>query len=97
MAHYIAMVHKERESCYGVSFPDFAGQITAADSLDAAVDRARSLLSFIAEGWEVEDGPFPQPRSIDALRQDPEFVKDAADAILIAVPLAHHVFRPAAE
>lgn len=97
MAHYIAMVHKDSESCYGVSFPDFVGQITAADSLDAAVDRARSLLSFIAQGWEAEDGPFPQPRSIDELRRDPDFLDDASDAILIAVPLERQIFRPAAE
>lgn len=97
MAHYIAMVHKENESCYGVSFPDLVGHVTGADSLDDAVERARSLLSFVAEGWESVDGPFPAPRSIDELRRDPEFRDDAADAILIAVPLERAAFRPAAE
>ncbi|MCA3595034.1 MAG: type II toxin-antitoxin system HicB family antitoxin [Methylobacterium sp.] len=97
MAHYIAMVHKENDSCYGVSFAEFPGQITAADSLDEAVERASSLLSFIADGWETGDGPFPEPRTIDELRKDPEFLEDSAEAILIAVPLPRQHFRPAAE
>lgn len=97
MAHYIAMVHKDSDSCYGVSFADFPGQITAADSLDEAVEQAASLLNFIANGWEVADGPFPEPRTIDELRKDPVFVEDSAEAILIAVPLPRQHFRPAAE
>ncbi|MFM8750625.1 type II toxin-antitoxin system HicB family antitoxin [Rhabdaerophilum sp.] len=97
MAHYIAMVHKDSDSCYGVSFADFPGQITAADSLDEAVEQAASLLNFIANGWEVADSPFPEPRTIDELRKDPVFVEDSAEAILIAVPLPRQHFRPAAE
>jgi predicted RNase H-like HicB family nuclease len=97
MAHYIAMVHKDEGTCYGVSFPDLRGHITAADSLDEAIEQARSLLSFVADIWEAEDGPFPQPRSIDELRRDPEFLDDSSDAILIAVPLETKAFRPAAE
>ncbi|MCA3625586.1 MAG: type II toxin-antitoxin system HicB family antitoxin [Methylobacterium sp.] len=97
MAHYIAMVHKDSESSYGVSFAEFPGQITAAGSLDEAVERASSLLSFIADGWETGDGPFPEPRTIDELRKDPEFLEDSAEAILIAVPLPRQHFRPAAE
>jgi hypothetical protein len=61
------------------------------------MERARSLLSFIAEGWEADDGPFPQPRTIDELRRDADFLEDSADAILIAVPLKRQSFRPAAE
>lgn len=97
MTHYIAMVHKEQDSCFGVSFPDLVGHITAAETLDRAVERARALLAFVASGWETEDGPFPAPRSIDELRRDPEFLEDSAGAILIAVPLETSAFRPAAE
>lgn len=97
MTHYIAMVHKESNSAYGISFPDLVGHVTAADTLDHAVERARSLLAFVAEGWEKSDGPFPKPRSIDELRNDRDFLEDATDAILIAVPLEPLSFRPAAE
>jgi predicted RNase H-like HicB family nuclease len=97
MAPFIAMVHKDRDTSYGVSFPDFPGSITSAASLSEAMDRARELVSFIAETWEADDGPFPQPRTIDELRRDPEFIDDSSDAILIAVPLEQRSFRPAAE
>ena len=34
--HYIALIHKEKDGGYGVSFPDFPGVTTVADTLDAA-------------------------------------------------------------
>ena len=33
---YIAYLHKDRDSDYGVSFPDFPGCITAGKTLDEA-------------------------------------------------------------
>jgi hypothetical protein len=38
--HYIALVHKDDETGFGVSFPDFPGAATAAPTLDQAVERA---------------------------------------------------------
>ena len=38
MANYIAVVHKEPKSDFGVSFPDFPGCITAGSSIDEAKD-----------------------------------------------------------
>ena len=40
MPNYIAVVHKEPDSDYGVSFPDFPGCITAGKTIDAAKDLA---------------------------------------------------------
>ena len=34
MPHYIALVHKDADSCYGVSFPDVLGVFTAGDTID---------------------------------------------------------------
>ncbi len=36
MASYIAAVHKDPDSVFGVSFPDFPGCITAGDTIDEA-------------------------------------------------------------
>jgi predicted RNase H-like HicB family nuclease len=88
MAHYIALIHKEPDSCYGVSFPDVAGVITAGDTIDEAMRQAAEVLAFAAAEWgEHSPGPFPRPRTIDELRADPAFVADAADAVIAAVPL----------
>ena len=47
-AHYIALIHKDGDSCYGVSFPDVAGVITAGDTLDEALTGAAEALAFAA-------------------------------------------------
>jgi antitoxin HicB len=88
MPHYIALIHKERDSSYGVSFPDVPGVIAAGDSIDEAMQRAAEALEFAAEDWQGRDGSkrFPKPRTIDALRADAEFQQDAADAVIAAVP-----------
>ena len=93
MAHYIALIHKDADSCYGVSFPDVPGVFTAGDTIDDAMRKASEVLEFAAEDWSDLNGDeFPAPRTIDELRSDREFQNDAASAVIVAVP-----FRAKAE
>ena len=93
MPHYIALIHKQADSCYGVSFPDVPGVTTAGDSIDEAMRKAGEVLEFAAEDWPEHTGKsFPRPRTIDELRSDLEFQEVAADAVIAAVP-----FRAKAE
>jgi predicted RNase H-like HicB family nuclease len=94
MPHYIALIHKDADSCYGVSFPDVPGVFTAGDTIDEAMQQATEVLQFAAEDWQNSDGSkgFPAPRTIDELRADAEFQEEAADAVIAAVP-----FRARAE
>ena len=92
MTHYIAIIHKELGSIYGVSFPDVPGVVAAADSLDSALSEAAEALAFAAEDWEHLTGtPFPRPRSLDVLQADSEFASIAAKAVVAAVPLTSRV------
>ncbi|MGH6804930.1 MAG: type II toxin-antitoxin system HicB family antitoxin [Methyloceanibacter sp.] len=92
MTHYIAIIHKEPGSIYGISFPDVPGVVAAAESLDAALSEAAEALAFAAEDWEQLTGtPFPRPRSLDALQADTEFVSLADRAVVAAVPLPAHI------
>jgi predicted RNase H-like HicB family nuclease len=87
MPHYIALIHKDADSCYGVSFPDVPGVYTAGDTIDEAMRKASEVLAFAAEDWSELDGTaFPAPRTIDALRADPTFRNQAVDAVVAAVP-----------
>ena len=43
---YIAYLHKDKKSDYGVSFPDFPGCITAGTSLEEARRMAAEALSL---------------------------------------------------
>jgi predicted RNase H-like HicB family nuclease len=56
MPHYIALIHKDADSCYGVSFPDWPGVFTAGETIDEAMQQAAEVLGFAAEDWESRDG-----------------------------------------
>jgi predicted RNase H-like HicB family nuclease len=93
MPYYIALFHKDADSCYGVSFPDWPGVITADDTLDEAFQQAAEVLTFAAADWEDSDGVkgIPKPRTIEELHADHEFRNDAADAVIAAVPFSPSV------
>jgi predicted RNase H-like HicB family nuclease len=91
-SHYIALIHKEADSGYGISFPDVPGVIAAADTLDEALSQAAEVLAFAAEDWaELTGTPFPKPRSLDVLRAGKVFSALAEEAVVAAVPLATSV------
>lgn len=84
MASYIAVIHKDEDSDYGVSFPDFPGCISAGSTLDEAKDMAQEALAFHVETM-IEDGdPIPEPSSLDAVMSDPDYADGVA--FLVAVP-----------
>ena len=85
MTHDVALIHKEPDSAYGVSFPDVPGVIASAGTLN---DALREALAFAAEDWEeLTARPFPAPRTLDALRGDPSFASALGEAIVAAIPL----------
>jgi len=44
--HYIALIHKDPDTGYGVSFPDVPGVIAVADTLDTALAEAAEALGL---------------------------------------------------
>nr|WP_305037996.1 type II toxin-antitoxin system HicB family antitoxin [Neorhizobium galegae] len=77
------MIHKNAESDYGVSFPDFPGVVTAGATLDEARHMAEEALAFHVEGM-VEDGDaIPEPSSLESVMADP----DNRDGVAILVTL----------
>lgn len=88
MPYYVALIHKDSESCFGVSFPDLPGVFTAADTLDEVMRQAEEVLAFAAEDWDPLTGkPFPLPRTLDVLRQDQAFQEASTGAVVAVVPL----------
>jgi predicted RNase H-like HicB family nuclease len=84
--HVIALVHEESGS-YGISFPDFPGCVSAARSLDEAVQRGAAVLAFHVAGM-IEDGDeLPVIRSLAQMQSDRRFRADAKGAVVVAVPL----------
>jgi predicted RNase H-like HicB family nuclease len=87
MPHYIALIRKDTDGCYGVSFPDLPGVITGGDTIDEAMEEAAEVLQFAAEDWTNPDGStgFKPPSTIEQLRSNPEFLEDAKDAVVAFV------------
>jgi predicted RNase H-like HicB family nuclease len=84
MPGYIALVHKDEGTSYGVSFPDVPGCISAGDTFEEAVANAsEALAGHLAL---MSDGdPLPVPRTFEELKRDPAFVDDSADAIVTII------------
>lgn len=81
--NYIGLIHKDTDSDYGVSFPDFPGVISAGKNLDEARAMAEEALSFHIDGL-LEDGEaIPEPSSLEEVMSDPDN-RDGV-AILVAV------------
>jgi len=68
---YIAYLHKDKKSDYGVSFPDFPGCITAGSTLEEAGARSAEALAFHVAGMREDGEPIPKPSTLDDLRNDP--------------------------
>ena len=80
---YIAYLHKESNSDYGVSFPDFPGCITAGKTLDEASRMAVEALEFHIRGM-IEDGDVvPEPSKVDDVAADA--AKRGAIAFMVSV------------
>jgi len=68
---YIAYLHKDGKSDFGVSFPDFPGCIAAGRTLEEARRLAPEALALHIQGM-LEDGEaIPQPSPLDQLQSDP--------------------------
>jgi predicted RNase H-like HicB family nuclease len=80
---YIAYLHKDRDSDFGVSFPDFPGCVTAGRTLEEARRMAVEALTLHIGGMVEDDEVVPAPTNLDALANDPDM--KGAVAVLVSV------------
>ena len=81
--NYIAVIHKDPDSDFGVSFPDFPGCITAGQTIDEAKSMAAEALHGHIEEMQAAGEPIPQPSSFEAVMADPDFSDGVAFAVSI--------------
>ncbi len=84
MPSYIALIHKEPTSDYGVSFPDFPGCVTAGSDIDEARRMAQEALALHIRGMEEDDEPIPSPSTLEAIMADAGNRADVA--VLVVTP-----------
>ena len=68
---YIAYLHKDKKSDFGVSFPDFPGCVTAGSTLEEARRLAVEALAMHVAGMREDGEAVPKPSTLDDLRGDP--------------------------
>jgi predicted RNase H-like HicB family nuclease len=81
MTEYIALIHKDRHSSFGASFPDLPGCMSAADSLEELRPMIEESLSLHIEGLLEDGDALPEPSTLDAIVKS----KDYADAVAVMV------------
>lgn len=85
MAGYVAIIHKDEGSDFGVLFPDFPGCVSGGATLDEAAAMAREALALHVRGMREDGEPIPQPSSLsEALRHD--LAKDAVACLVVEIP-----------
>jgi predicted RNase H-like HicB family nuclease len=80
---YPVYVHKDSESAYGVTFPDFPGCFSASDDLEGLPRLAQEAVEVHFEGEDVE---IPPPTALEKLAADPAY--EGGVWLLIDIDLA---------
>jgi predicted RNase H-like HicB family nuclease len=84
---YVAFIHKDPDSDFGVSFPDVPGCYAAGSTLDEASQNAVEALGAHIRWLEADGDPVPTPRTLDEIVSDTSLDDDRSGAIIVAVPL----------
>lgn len=92
MPHYIAVVHKDADSAFGISFPDLPGCFSAADTSEDLIANAMEALEL----WSDDIAEMPAASTIEALRSDQAIQAElAAGAMLVSVPFVRNIGKSA--
>jgi predicted RNase H-like HicB family nuclease len=83
MALYIGIVHKDPDSCYGMSFPDAPGCFSAADEAKDIYAMAEEALTLWIETMQEDGHPIPSTRTVEQVQADPEWRESLSDAAFL--------------
>ncbi len=84
---YVAFIHKDEDSIFGVSFPDFPGCVSAGDTLDESVANASEALRGHVQMMEADGDVVPSARTLEDIMHDPSLAEQRDGAVLTAIPL----------
>lgn len=74
---YPLAIHKDSNSCYGVTIPDLPGCFAAGGTIDSAVENARQAIAAHLEIL-AEEGTFaPLASELESLREQPDYAEAA--------------------
>lgn len=89
MTAYIAYLRKDKDSDYGVEFPDLPGCVSAGHTLEEAkAMAAEALVGHVSVLQEMGE-PVPSPSSLDDLAEDPH----RGNAVMVMIDLDPALLR----
>ncbi|MBI5120577.1 MAG: type II toxin-antitoxin system HicB family antitoxin [Rhodospirillales bacterium] len=89
MVSYVAYLRKDKNSDYGIEFPDLPGCISAGRSLEEAKAMAVEALAGHVALLRQEGMPVADPSTLDQLADDP----NRMDAVLLLVDLDPNLLK----
>ncbi|WP_026879486.1 type II toxin-antitoxin system HicB family antitoxin [Ignatzschineria larvae DSM 13226] len=87
------VIHKDSNSCYGVTIPSLPGTFSSGESLEKAVINAKDALIFQLEGL-LEDGIQPNviPFTLDEIFSNPDYQN--AHYVTIDIDVSAYTLKP---
>ncbi|MDK9722438.1 MAG: type II toxin-antitoxin system HicB family antitoxin [Rhodospirillales bacterium] len=89
MVSYVAYLRKDKDSDYGIEFPDLPGCISVGRSLEEAKAMAVEALAGHVALLRQEGMAVPDPSTLDQLAGDP----NRLDAVLLLVDLDPNLLK----
>ena len=78
---YPVVIHKDKNSDYGVTFPDIPGCFSVGTSIEEALIMSQEAAECHIEGMLLDSEPIPVPTSIESHRDNPDY-KDGLWALV---------------
>ena len=79
--NYPVVIHKDKDSDYGVTVPDLPGCFSAGSTLEESLENVKEAIMCHAEGLMLDGEPVPSPTSIENHR-DNELFKEGIWAVV---------------
>ena len=70
---YPVIIHKDKDSDYGVSIPDIPGCFAAGSSIEEAIGMAQEAIECHLEGLLIDNEPVPASSEIEKCKENPEY------------------------
>jgi predicted RNase H-like HicB family nuclease len=71
--NYPVVIHKDKDSDYGVTVPDLPGCFSAGETMEEALENAHEAILCHAEGLMADGEPVPSPTSIENHKKNADY------------------------
>ena len=86
LRHYPVVIHKDPESCYGVTVPDLPGCFSAGDTLEDALKQATEAIKFHIECLLLDGDPIPKLKDIAYHQNNPDYTDGQWESVAVIIP-----------